>query len=111
MFTPAKTVAYEGLIAHAAAAAMAGRPPLAGPVRVELRIAHSVPAGWSKRKRAQALAGELSPTTKPDLDNVLKAVGDGANGVAWADDRQIVCVVAQRVYAETPGVWVAVEAA
>lgn len=102
MFTPAKTVAYEGLIAHAAQSAMAGRPMLDGPVAVELELRCQVPASWSKKKQAQALAGELLPTTKPDIDNVVKAVFDGCNGVLWRDDVQVVNVYVFKRYSATP---------
>ena len=106
MFTPAKTAAYEGLIAHAAAQAMAGRAPLDEPVVLTIHAAVPVPASWSKRKQAQALAGEIRPTGKPDLDNVLKAVCDGCNGVLWRDDAVVVAVTARKAYAQTPGVLV-----
>lgn len=102
MFTPAKTVAYEGLIAHAAQSAMAGRPMLDGPVAVELELRCQVPASWSKKKQAQALAGELLPTTKPDIDNVVKAVFDGCNGVLWRDDVQAYRLSVVKRYSATP---------
>lgn len=112
MFTPAKTVAYEGLIAHAAQAAMAGRPLLEGPVAVELELHCQVPASWSKRKQAAALAGEVMPTTKPDIDNVVKAVFDGCNGVLWRDDVQACRLSVAKRYSATPRVEVrAVEVA
>lgn len=31
-------------------------------------------------------------TIKPDLDNVIKLVLDGLNGVAYADDSQVTCI-------------------
>jgi Holliday junction resolvase RusA-like endonuclease len=108
MFTPAKTVAYEGLIAHAAAAAMAGRPLIEGPVKVLLRIECQVPASWSGKKQRMALAGEVMPTTKPDADNVLKAVCDGCNGVVWKDDVQAVDIGICKRYSATPQVRVQV---
>lgn len=112
MFTPAKTVAYEGLIAHAAQQAMAGRPMLEGPVAVELELQCQVPASWSKRKQAAALAGEVLPTTKPDIDNVVKAVFDGCNGVLWRDDVQAYRLTVAKRYSATPCVAVkAVEVA
>ncbi|MGV8691560.1 RusA family crossover junction endodeoxyribonuclease, partial [Pseudomonas aeruginosa] len=43
MFTPAKTVAYEGLVAMAAQEALAGRSLIAGPVLIELRMFHPIP--------------------------------------------------------------------
>lgn len=102
MATPAKTVAYEGLIAHAAQAAMAGRPMLDGPVAVFLVLDCQVPASWSGKKQREALAGEHMPTTKPDIDNVCKAVFDGCNGVLWRDDVQVVDVRVRKRYAATP---------
>lgn len=110
MFTPAKTVAYEGLVAHAAQQAMRGAEPFAGACRIELDVRCSVPASWSQRKQRDALIGVIRPTKKPDVDNVLKAVCDGINGVVWKDDVQAVEVVLRKVYAATPGVHVRIAA-
>lgn len=102
MFTPIKTVAYEGLIALAAQEAMAGRELISGPVMIELQILHGVPQSMSKKRKALALAGELRPMKKPDTDNVLKAICDGCNGVVWRDDVQNTDGYYRRRYAETP---------
>lgn len=106
MFTPAKTAAYEGLVAHAAQSAMAGRALLQGACRIELDVVCTVPASWSKRKQSEALYGLIRPTKKPDADNVLKAICDGINGVVWADDTQAVDVTLRKRYGPVPGVWV-----
>lgn len=110
MFTPSKTVAYEGLIAHAAAQAMRDLPLFDGPMAVEVDAVYSVPASWSKAKRERALAQYERPTKKPDADNVLKAVCDGINGVVWRDDVQAVYTVVRKQYGPTPGVHVRVAA-
>lgn len=102
MFTPAKTVAYEGLVALAAQEAMAGRELLTGPVMIELEIFHGVPQSMSKKRKALALAGEIKPMRTPDTDNVLKAICDGCNGVVWRDDVQNTDGLYRRRYAETP---------
>lgn len=104
MFTPAKTVHYEGLVALAAQEAMQGRDMITGPVLIELHILHGVPQSMSKKRKAMALAGELLPMKKPDTDNVLKAICDGCNGVVWKDDVQATDGVFRRRYSETPGV-------
>ena len=108
VFTPAKTVAYENLIAHAAQQAMAGRPLIDGPVSCAIAIDAPIPASWSKRKQAQALAGELMPTTKPDADNVVKAIFDGLNNVLWRDDVLVVELAVRKRYSATPCVRVEV---
>lgn len=111
MFTPAATVAYEGLIALAAQQAMAGRTLLTGPVFVHMEITLPVPASWSQKRKAMALAGQIHPTTKPDIDNVEKAIFDGINGVVWKDDVQVVEVLKRKAYGEVPGVLVRISLA
>jgi len=109
MFTPQKTANYEGLIAHAGQQAMAGRPLLLGGVSVVLDICMAIPASWSKKKQAAAVAGQVFPTTKPDIDNVEKAIFDGLNGVVWKDDMQVVDVCKRKRYGLVPGVTIEIE--
>lgn len=108
MATPQKTVAYEGLVAHTAQAAMAGRPMFDRAVGCNVFIDAPVPASWSGKKQRQAMAGEVLPTTKPDADNVVKAVFDGLNGVLWRDDVLVVDLRVRKRYAATPCVRVEV---
>jgi Holliday junction resolvase RusA-like endonuclease len=106
MYTPTKTVAYEGLVALAAQDVMQGRELIDGPVLIELRIVHSVPQSKSKKWKAQALAGEIPCMKKPDTDNVLKAICDACNGVVFKDDVQATDGMFKRRWGETPGVHV-----
>lgn len=106
MYTPAKTVAYEGLIALAAQDVMQGRELIDGPVLIELRIFHALPQSKSKKWKALALAGKEPCTKKPDADNVLKAVCDALNGVVFKDDVQVTDGMFRRRWSETPGVHV-----
>lgn len=104
MYTPKQTEDYERSIAMAAQKALAGRPLIAGPVLIELRMFHPIPRSWSKKRQAMALIGEVMPTVKCDADNCLKAVCDALNGVAWKDDTQVVNVMLAKRYAEVPRV-------
>lgn len=108
MFTPEKTAAYEGLIAHSARVAMAGRPLLVGAAACNVFIDCQVPASWSGKKQRAALEGEVLPTAKPDADNVVKAVFDGINGVVWRDDVLCVDVRVRKRFSATPCVRVEV---
>ena len=108
MFTPQKTVAYEGLVAHAAQHAMAGQALLDEPVACNVFIDAPVPASWSGKKQRAALAGEVLPASKPDADNVVKAVFDGLNGVLWRDDVLVVDLRVRKRYSATPSVRVEV---
>lgn len=106
MYTPAKTVAYENLISLVAQEAMQGRVLITGPVLCEINITVQVPQSWSKKRKAMALEGLILPTTKPDKDNVIKAVYDGINGIVWKDDVQVVDGYQRKRYGEVPGVHV-----
>lgn len=109
LYTPQKTVAYEGMVALAAQQVMAGRSLIEGPVFVHMEINLQVPASWSRKKQEAALAGRVLPTKKPDIDNVEKAIFDAINGVVWKDDVQVVEVVKRKQYAGVPGVLVRIE--
>ena len=47
---------------------------------------------------------QIMPTKRPDVDNVIKCVADGLNGIAWRDDSQIVSVLANKFYSTRPRV-------
>lgn len=108
MATPAKTVQYEGLVAHAAQLALKGAALFDAAVACNVFIDAPVPASWSAKKQRMALAGEVLPTTKPDADNVVKAIFDGCNGVLWRDDVLVVDLRVRKRYAATPCVRVEV---
>ncbi|APG11414.1 hypothetical protein BKD09_24070 [Bradyrhizobium japonicum] len=97
-YTPQKTRSYESLIFGAAVDAMHDRPPFDEPVLFTLSATFPVPASWSERKRQRALAGEIKPAKKPDLDNVAKAWNDALNGVVYRDDALIVVMFLDKRY-------------
>lgn len=101
-YTPAKTASYENLVKLAAAEAMRGVEPSARPVALSVTLNLQVPASWSNKRRAAAVAGTICATKKPDADNVLKGIKDGCNGIVWADDAQVVRIVLEKRYSETP---------
>lgn len=109
MATPQKTVAYEGLAAMAAQAAMGSIAPFDGACSIHVEAVYAMPKSMSRVKQSQALAGVIRPTKKPDGDNILKAVCDGINGVVWRDDVQAVDARVVKRYGVTPGVHVVVE--
>ena len=112
MFTPEKTAGYETLVAAAASNAMRAHQLahqlLDGPLEAMLEMRFQVPASWSKARRARALAGAEWHTSKPDADNVAKAVLDACNGVVFRDDAQVVMLVAIKAFSDEPGVRVVI---
>ena len=63
---------------------------LTGALILELKIYRPIPKSFSKKKREKALAGELRPTTKPDLKNYIAGVEDALENMLYANDSQIV---------------------
>jgi Holliday junction resolvase RusA-like endonuclease len=102
VYTPAATRKFEAHGRLAAQVAMDGRPPIDAPVRIELLVELPVPASWSKRKAAAAITGGIRPTSRPDVDNFLKAILDAINTIVVADDAQVVEVSATKKFGTAP---------
>ena len=103
-YTPEKTARYEHLVKleyerqHGPGLAF-GRFAQIG---LKLDAFFSIPQSVSRAKRAKMACGQVRPTKKPDLDNVIKTVGDALNGLAYYDDSQIVFCEVRKYYAEVP---------
>lgn len=96
--------------ARQARAAIGGMPLIRGGVRLSV-VAHlEVPKSYGKAKRADCLAGRILPILKPDFDNIAKSVADALTGVLWVDDKQVVAGSCLKVWAETPSLYVRVQA-
>lgn len=107
-YTPAATKSYETHVALLARAGLGRRGPLQGPLEVRIEASCPVPASWSRVKRRRAIEARMRPTTKPDIDNLAKAVLDALNGTAWRDDAQVVELACSKRYGAIPSVHVVV---
>ncbi len=110
VYTPAATRAHELRVRAAALLAMGGRPPLEGPLLVQVYAHLQPPESWSGWEASAALEGLTRPTSKPDLDNIVKAALDACNKVLWNDDAQIVEICAGKTYSTAAGLQVLVYA-
>jgi Holliday junction resolvase RusA-like endonuclease len=50
------------------------------------------------------VGGRIRPTKRPDVSNVIKIIEDALNGLAYRDDSQIVRVVGEKYYSDSPRV-------
>lgn len=107
-FTPQKGKDYERAVATYAKQAMKFSPPLASPVEVAVVVCFAPEKSWPAWKKAQALAGELAHTSKPDLDNIIKALKDAMNGIVYVDDSQVITLIARKRYGISDAVYVSV---
>lgn len=65
--------------------------PLSGPIRLKVKFLFHRP------KRLKDGPEEYAPK-RPDITNIIKAIEDGLNGVAFLDDAQVVSMTAEKYY-------------
>lgn len=101
VFTPERTVRYEGRLALEAQRAMGRRPLFEGPLVVDvvavMPIAESKPKKWKEAARRC----EIVPVKKPDWDNFGKIL-DALNMVVWVDDAQIFRGSVEKFFGDKP---------
>ena len=98
-YTPGRTRSYEALVATVAMAA--GVEVIEGPVRLTVHAYLPRPKRLCRRKDDPCA---LPAPSRPDLDNIVKAISDGLDGVAWRDDAQVVEVYASKWFHSVGGV-------
>ena len=89
-YTDEKTMGFENMVAWIAKQSLGNRQPTDQAVSVRCEFDVTPPASWSNKKKQQAIAGLIFPVTRPDSDNLVKAIYDGMNKVVYLDDKQIV---------------------
>lgn len=107
-YDPAKSRDYKDYV-RLAAAEIAPPKLLEGALAVAVKVYRPMPKAFSKKKTAEAEAGLVRPTTKPDSDNYLKGIKDALNSVIWKDDSQIVDVHVSKWYSQRPRVEVQIQ--
>ena len=78
-------LAFKASIKHEANLAYSG-PPLEGPIRIDCIFIFPRPKSMLWKKRAMP---RVPHTSKPDTDNITKAVKDALTGIVWRDDSQV----------------------
>lgn len=101
-YLPSQSAKEQSTIRWFASQAMNGRAPIDGPLELKFAAYFAVPASWSKKKQAAALAGELRPGHKPDLSNLVKLCEDAMNAICYRDDSLITDCALFKRYSATP---------
>ena len=99
-FTPSKTRKAEQDIRYWLHREKA--PKFDGPLKVVMGFGFERPKSVSEKKRPHHI-------TPPDLDNLIKTVGDAGNGILWEDDKQIVELKCFKYYSKAPIITITVE--
>lgn len=94
-FTPKDTVNYENWVKEKFLEQHPEHIPLKGPIRMTAKFYFPRP---KKHYRTGKFSEDLRAdapkyhSNTPDLDNLIKSITDGLNGIAFKDDSQIFCL-------------------
>ncbi len=108
-YTPNKTKEYEELAKQYFILKYPRHIPIEGRVKVSIIAYFKIPKGTNKKNEELMLNGIISPTKKPDIDNIEKIVLDAMNTLAFKDDNQITKLEIEKVYSEEEKVYVKIE--
>ena len=77
---------------------------------LDLRLVayYTIPKSETRAMKTAMQAGVIRPTKTPDCDNVLKAVADALNKLAYPDDKNIVDCQIRKYYSHQPRVEVTI---
>ena len=105
-YDPEKSRNYKAYVRLLATQSMkdSGFTMIEGPCCLSIDAYFEVPKSKSKKFREAALSGLEYPTKKPDIDNIIKAIQDALNGLAYKDDALIVRLHTVKLYSEIPRV-------
>lgn len=71
-----------------------------GALKVTIYAVFTVPAKWTVEKKKLARRNEIAPESKPDCDNIAKAILDALNGIAYKDDSQVAELVVKKRFGQ-----------
>ena len=103
------TIEYEKLVKLSAIEQCKGQlnKEYTGLVKMSIKAYFKPNKGISK-KQHDLLIGQAH-LNRPDLDNLIKIICDGLNGVAYKDDNQVAIISAEKVYDDEDRVEVIIE--
>ncbi len=109
IYTSKETKDYEKLIKQYFIIKYPRYIPLENRIYVKIVAYLKIPKNTTKKNRDLIDQGVLSPTKKPDIDNIVKIILDALNKMAFKDDNQITKLEIEKVYAEEEKIYVKIE--
>ena len=106
VYTPNRTKDYEELIQQSFIIKYPHYQMLENRIAMEITAYMKIPKNTSKIKTEEMLSNTLSPTKKPDIDNIAKSVLDAMNKFVFKDDNQVSKISVEKKYGEIDKVYV-----
>lgn len=98
VYTPTKTKDYETLVEQYFLLKYPRFKVLEGRLKVSIVAYFAIPKSTKKSDINGMLENNISPTKKPDIDNIVKIVLDSMNKFAFKDDIQITKLDVEKKY-------------
>lgn len=109
VYTPTTTKDYEYLVEQYFLLKYPKFKPVEGRVAVNITATFNIPKSTKKQDVEKMLENEISPTKKPDIDNIVKIILDAMNKFAFKDDTQITKLSVEKVYGTEEKVHITIE--
>ncbi len=109
VYTPTKTKDYEYLVEQYFLLKYPKFEPLEGRIAVSIAASFNIPKNTKKQEIGKMLDNSISPTKKPDIDNIVKIILDAMNKFAFKDDTQITKLNVEKKYGTEEKVSIIIE--
>lgn len=109
VYTPTRTKDYESLVEQYFLLKYPRFKILEGRIKVNIIAYFSIPKTTKKTEINEMLDNNISPTKKPDIDNIVKVVLDSMNKFAFRDDNQITKLEVEKKYTLEDKVYIKIE--
>lgn len=109
VYTPTRTKNYESLVEQYFLLKYPRFKALEGRIKVSIIAYFSIPKTTKKSDINEMLENNISPTKKPDIDNIVKSILDSMNKFAFKDDNQITKLEVEKKYALEDKVHIKIE--
>ncbi len=109
VYTPTRTKDYESLVEQYFLLKYPRFKALEGRIKVSIIAYFSIPKTTKKTDINEMLENNISPTKKPDIDNIVKSILDSMNKFAFKDDNQITKLEVEKKYSLEDKVYVKIE--
>lgn len=109
VYTPNNTKDYEEYIRQCFFLKYNKSEMLLNRVNIEITAYFKIPANTKKADKEKMLNEEISPTKKPDIDNIAKIVLDSINKYVIKDDSQVTKISVEKKYAQESKLHIKIE--
>lgn len=109
VYTPTKTKDYETLVEQYFLLKYPKFKQIEGRTKVSIVAYFGIPKSTKKSEVQDMLDNKISPTKKPDIDNIVKIILDAMNKLAFKDDTQITKLEVEKKYGLEEKIYIKIE--